>query len=72
MRLTKLGDDWHIIVGTSASGDAGYRVTTACGLKDQPWDQTFIDQMPSGGTGGACTDCRVAEGIIEKPKKKRK
>lgn len=70
MRLSQVGTDtFHILTNTTTDGDKGYRADTACGLTDQPWDATVIDQMPSGGAGGSCVDCQIAMGLREAPKK---
>ena len=66
MKIIQYEGTWHIAKSTSADGDAGYSFETWCGIT-APWDNTFIDQMPSGGTGGACEDCRIAAGIVPAP-----
>ena len=69
MQIIQHEGAWHIAKSTQASGDAGYSFTSWCGIT-APWDNTFIDQMPSGGTGGACGKCRVAAGIEAAPEPK--
>jgi len=74
MKIIKHEDVWHIAKYTAADGDKGYSFTSWCGIT-APWDNTFVDQMPSGGTGGACQECRVAcpsVDVFEEPKKSKK
>ena len=64
MQIIELEGVWHIAQSTHTDGDTGYSFTSWCGIT-APWDNTFIDQMPSGGTGGACQKCRVASPSVD-------
>jgi len=64
MKIIKYEGVWHIAQSTSADGDKGYSFTSWCGIT-APWDNTFVDQMPSGGTGGACQKCRELDPAVD-------
>jgi hypothetical protein len=66
MKIIKHEGAWHIAQSTAVDGDTGYSFTSWCGIT-APWDNTFVDQMPSGGTAGACQKCRVLCPAVDTP-----
>ena len=75
MQWTEVGNAFHIVEKSGTDGMV-YWAVTACGLTEKPWNQTFVDRLPSG-EGAGCQRCLVATGRIEpageeKPAKKSK